>query len=138
MGGGTGSGLTSKLIERLSEQYPNKITQTFSFYPSPKVSDCIIEPYNTVFAQYRLIENIDLTNVIENEALLRICDKKLKQKGINYKMINLVAAQAIDDLTCGLRFPGQINFGLRKQAVNLIPYPRIHFLTNSYAPLASL
>lgn len=41
------------------------------------------------------------------------------------------------DLTCGLRFPGQINSSLRKQAVNMVVFPRLHFLINSLAPLAS-
>ncbi|GJV80039.1 tubulin beta-2 chain [Tanacetum coccineum] len=30
-------------------------------------------------------------------------------------------------VTCCLRFPGQLNSDLRKLAVNLIPFPRLHF-----------
>ena len=30
-------------------------------------------------------------------------------------------------ITCCLRFPGQLNSDLRKLAVNLIPFPRLHF-----------
>ena len=30
-------------------------------------------------------------------------------------------------VTCCLRFPGQLNADLRKLAVNLIPFPRLHF-----------
>lgn len=40
-------------------------------------------------------------------------------------------------ITTPLRFPGQLNSDLRKLATNLIPFPRLHFLTTSYAPLAS-
>merc|ERR1712080_115200 len=38
--------------------------------------------------------------------------------------------------TC-LRFPGQLNCDLRKIAVNLIPFPRLHFFLVGFAPLTS-
>jgi tubulin beta len=39
--------------------------------------------------------------------------------------------------TCSLRFPGQLNCDLRKLAVNLIPFPRLHFFLVGFAPLTS-
>jgi len=41
-------------------------------------------------------------------------------------------------VTCGLRFPGQLNSDLRKMAVNLIPFPRLHFFITGIAPLSAL
>jgi len=41
-------------------------------------------------------------------------------------------------ITCCLRFPGQLNSDLRKLAVNLIPFPRLHFFMTGFAPLTSL
>ena len=38
--------------------------------------------------------------------------------------------------TC-IRFPGQLNADLRKLAVNLIPFPRLHFFMTGFAPLTS-
>ena len=38
--------------------------------------------------------------------------------------------------TC-LRFPGQLNADLRKLAVNMIPFPRLHFFMVGFAPLTS-
>jgi tubulin beta len=38
--------------------------------------------------------------------------------------------------TC-LRFPGQLNAGLRKIAVNMVPFPRLHFFVPGFAPLTS-
>merc|ERR1711939_215852 len=35
------------------------------------------------------------------------------------------------------RFPGQLNQDLRKIAVNLIPFPRLHFFMIGFAPLTS-
>jgi hypothetical protein len=40
-------------------------------------------------------------------------------------------------ITCCLRFPGQLNSDLRKLAVNLIPFPRLHFFMVGFAPLTS-
>merc|ERR1712115_399088 len=40
-------------------------------------------------------------------------------------------------VTCGLRFPGQLNGDLRKLAVNLIPFPRLHFFMIGFAPLTA-
>lgn len=36
--------------------------------------------------------------------------------------------------TC-LRFPGQLNSDLRKLAVNMVPFPRLHFFMVGFAPL---
>ena len=44
---------------------------------------------------------------------------------------------ALSGVTCCLRFPGQLNSDLRKLAVNLIPFPRLHFFMIGFAPLTS-
>ena len=36
--------------------------------------------------------------------------------------------------TC-LRYPGQLNADLRKLAVNMVPFPRLHFFMPGFAPL---
>ena len=38
--------------------------------------------------------------------------------------------------TC-LRFHGQLNADLRKLAVNMVPFPRLHFFMPGFAPLTS-
>lgn len=38
LGGGTGSGLGTLLISKIREEYPDRIMNTFSVVPSPKVS----------------------------------------------------------------------------------------------------
>ncbi len=42
IGGGTGSGMTCLLLDSLSDLYPNKIKQSYTVFPSPKVSDNIL------------------------------------------------------------------------------------------------
>jgi tubulin beta len=36
-----------------------------------------------------------------------------------------------------LQFPGQLNSDLRKLAVNMVPFPRLHFFMIGYAPLTA-
>ncbi|EHB09716.1 Tubulin beta-7 chain [Heterocephalus glaber] len=40
------SGMGTLLISKIREEYPDRITNTFSVVPSPKVSDTVVEPYN--------------------------------------------------------------------------------------------
>lgn len=46
LGGGTGSGMGTLLISKIREEYPDRIMNTYSVVPSPKVSDTVVEPYN--------------------------------------------------------------------------------------------
>jgi len=42
LGGGTGSGMGTLLISKIREEYPDRIMNTFSVVPSPKVRVCSI------------------------------------------------------------------------------------------------
>uniref|UniRef100_A0AAY5KPX9 Tubulin beta chain n=1 Tax=Esox lucius TaxID=8010 RepID=A0AAY5KPX9_ESOLU len=73
LGGGTGSGMGTLLISKIREEYPDRIMNTFSVMPSPKVSDTVVEPYNATLSVHQLVENTDETFSIDNEALYDIC-----------------------------------------------------------------
>jgi tubulin beta len=44
----------------------------------------------------------------------------------------------VSGVSTSLRFPWQLNSDLRKLAVNLIPFPRLHFFIVGLAPLTSV
>uniref|UniRef100_A0A8C9XC88 Tubulin beta chain n=1 Tax=Sander lucioperca TaxID=283035 RepID=A0A8C9XC88_SANLU len=67
LGGGTGSGMGTLLISKIREEYPDRIMNTFSVVPSPKVSDTVVEPYNATLSVHQLVENTDETFCIDNE-----------------------------------------------------------------------
>ena len=73
MGGGTGSGMGTLLISKIREEYPDRIMLSFSVFPSPKVSDTVVEPYNATLSVHQLVENSDECMVLDNEALYDIC-----------------------------------------------------------------
>lgn len=78
MGGGTGSGMGTLLISKIREEYPDRMMLTFSVFPSPKVSDTVVEPYNATLSVHQLVENADECMVLDNEALYDICFRTLK------------------------------------------------------------
>jgi len=95
----------------------------------------VVEPYNCTLAVHQLVENADAVFCIDNEALYTICQKTLKVNNPDYGDLNKLVSKVMSGITCSLRFPGQLNADLRKLAVNLIPFPRLHFFMIGYAPL---
>lgn len=137
IGGGTGSGLAGLLISKIREEYPDRMLMTFTVIPSPKVSDTVVEPYNAVLSIPHLVENTDLTMCIDNESLYDICFRTLKLTSPTFGDLNHLVAAVMSGVTCSLRFPGQLNSDLRKLAVNLVPFPRLHFFMIGFSPLTS-
>ncbi|RXK40793.1 tubulin beta [Tremella mesenterica] len=137
LGGGTGSGLGALLLGKIREEYPDRMLATFSIFPSPKVSETVVEPYNAVLSTNMLVENADITCCIDNEALYNICEAELKIKMPRYKDLNSLVAKVMSGFTTDLISPGVLNSDLRKLAVNMVPFPRLHFFTTGYAPLVS-
>lgn len=137
LGGGTGSGMGTLLITKVREEYPDRIMETFSVFPSPKVSDTVVEPYNATLSVHQLVENADEVQVVDNEALYDICFRTLSLTTPTYSDLNHLVCAAMSGVTCCLRFPGQLNSDLRKLAVNIVPFPRLHFFMIGFAPLYS-
>ena len=163
LGGGTGSGMGTLLISKIREEYPDRIMNTFSVVPSPKVSDTVVEPYNATLSVHQLVENTDETYCIDNEALYDICFRTLKLTTPTYGDLNHLVSATMSGVTTCLRFPGQVKFSiykirtslrpsvfneffsyifqlnadLRKLAVNMVPFPRLHFFMPGFAPLTS-
>lgn len=137
LGGGTGSGLGTLLLSRIREEYNDRMLSTYSVLPSPKLSDTVTEPYNAILSFHQLVENSDATYCLDNEALYDICTNTLKINQPTLTELNQLIALVMSGVTTCLRYPGQLNGDLRKLAVNLVPFPRLHFFTVGFAPLFS-
>ena len=125
------------LISKIREEYQDRIIETFSIFPSPKVSDTVVEPYNGTLLIHLLVDSTDEVQVIDNEALYDICFRTLKLTTPNYGDLNHLVSAVMSGVTCSLRFPGQLNGDLRKLAVNLVPFIRLHFFMIGFTPLTS-
>lgn len=172
MGGGTGSGLGTSVLNLLADEYPDVYRFTTAVYPSAD-DDVITSPYNSVLAMHQLTEHADCVLPIENQALVDICNKvssalppsktgkkvypsssqsRVKAssavtsgdggvaKGPEkpFDNMNNIAANLILNLTSSARFEGSLNVDLNEITMNLVPFPKIHYLVSSQTPLYSL
>jgi len=135
VGGGSGSGFGALLLERLSIDYGKKSKLDFCIYPSPQVSTAVVEPYNSVLSTHALLEHTDVAFMLDNEAIYDICKTQLDIERPSYTNLNRLVAQVISSLTASLRFDGSLNVDINEFQTNLVPYPRIHFMLCSYAPV---
>ena len=132
-----GCDMGTLLISKIREEYQDRIIETFAVFPSPKVSDTVVEPYNATLSIHLLVDSTDEVQVIDNEALYDICFRTLKLTTPTYGDLNHLVSAVMSGVTCSLRFPGQLNADLRKLAVNLVPFIRLHFFMIGFAPLTS-
>jgi tubulin alpha len=75
--------------------------------------------------------------MLDNEAIYDICRRSLDIERPTYTNLNRLVAQVISSLTASLRFDGALNVDVTEFQTNLVPYPRIHFMLSSYAPVIS-
>merc|ERR1712014_50409 len=137
VGGGTGSGLACLMLERLSVDYGKKSKLSFTVWACPQVATAVVEPYNTVLCVHSLLEHTDVTIMMDNEARYDICRRNLDIERPTYTNLNRLLGQIISSLTASLRFDGALNVDITEFQTNLVPYPRIHFMLTSYAPIIS-
>lgn len=50
LGGGTGSGMGTLILSKIKEEFPDRMLLSFPIFPSPKVSDTVVEPYNAALS----------------------------------------------------------------------------------------
>merc|ERR1712228_609588 len=124
VGGGTGSGLGGLVLERLSVDYRKKSKIGF-------------EAYNGLLATHLLLDYTEVSLVLDNEALYEILQRDLKVKRPTYANINRIMAKAVSSMTASLRFDGELNVDMNEFQTNLVPFPRLHFMTSSIAPVLS-
>lgn len=156
LGGGTGSGLGSYILEALADEYPDVFRFTTSIFPSAD-DDVVTSPYNAMLALSRLVEHADCVLPAENQALLDICERMQSEAGRGkgragstitgvdvadekrakpFDAMNGIAANLLLNLTSSVRFEGSLNVDLNDITMNLVPFPRMHFLISSMSPLA--
>ena len=152
IGGGTGSGLGSYIVNILGENYPDIFKFTLSVFPS-KDDDVITSPYNSVLSLNHLINNADCVLPVDNESLIEIVNnvksqnkktsknifgKKENEENKNkkpYDEMNSIIAHLLSNLTCSMRFEGTLDVDINDITMNLVPFPRQHFIMSSLSPL---
>merc|ERR1719305_1242800 len=135
VGGGTGSGLGALILERIAVDYRKKSKIGFEIYPAPKISTCIVEPYNAMLSTHWLLDHTEVSVLLDNEAIYGICQKQLDVDRPSYEQLNIIISKVISSMTASLRFDGELNVDMNEFQTNLVPFPRLHFMTTSLAPV---
>merc|ERR1712038_1319427 len=107
-------------------------------FPSPKVSDTVVEPYNAVLSCHQLLDLADSTFILDNEALFNISHNVLKEREPKLDNLNNIINQALMGVTAPFRFPASSDSTLRKQNANLCAFPRLHFFSLSHSPYIAM
>ncbi|CAD8085190.1 unnamed protein product [Paramecium primaurelia] len=137
VGGGTGSGLGTLLLEKLSVDYCKKSRMSINMYPSPETSVSMVEPYNSIFATQSLLQHADVCIIMDNQAIYDICKNSLQIETPKYSNLNRIIAQVISSITASMRFDGALFPDMNEIQTSLVPYPFFKFLICSYAPIIS-
>lgn len=135
VGGGTGSGTGMLILERLAMEYGKKSKIGFEIFPSPNISNCIVEPYNSMLSTHWLLDHTDISILVDNESIYEICKKKLDIKHPTYSNLNRIISKVVSSMTASLRFEGELNVDMNEFQTNLVPFPRLHFMTASMSPI---
>ncbi|KAL4487243.1 hypothetical protein ABPG72_017962 [Tetrahymena utriculariae] len=135
LGGGTGSGFGSLMLQMLNDFYPKNIISNFSIFPYPGVNDIIVEPYNTVLSIPGLQSQSNFSFSFHNGALYKILMKIIGNNTPSLTDLNRIIQQSISGVTALWRFPSQISNDMRKFAMNLIPFPNLNYINIGLAPM---
>jgi len=135
VGGGTGSGLGSFLLEQIRERMPKKSVLSVSIFPNNQdVSDSVVQPYNTVLTLRRLRECADGVIAMDNAALSRLVGDALKVSAPTFNHTNRLASSVVAASTSTLRFPGSRFSNIETVLSMASPIRGCHFLVPSYSP----
>ena len=135
--GGTGSGFGSYLLEKLNENFPKKLIQTYSVFPnmSGDSGGVVVTPYNSILTLKRLILNSDSVIVLDNGALYNIATERIKLESPSMSQVNSLISTIMCSSTTTLRYPGYMNNDMISLIAPLVPTPRCHFLMTGYTPI---
>merc|ERR1712026_193454 len=67
-----------------------------------------------------------------------ICQKQLNIDRPTYGNLNVIIAKVISSMSAALRFDGEANVDLGEFQTNLVPFPRLHFMTTALAPVTNM
>uniref|UniRef100_A0A1B6D8E1 Tubulin/FtsZ GTPase domain-containing protein n=1 Tax=Clastoptera arizonana TaxID=38151 RepID=A0A1B6D8E1_9HEMI len=138
LGGGTGSGLGTAIVNLVQDEFPLVDRLITCVHPGI-YNDVVTSPYNIGLSLQKLSEHATCVFPIDNKALGDICLRLKPTKDMvnwkPYKDMNSIIVKMLLNLTSGSRFPGPLNLDMNELATNLVPRPRLHYLSCSLSPL---
>ena len=126
--GGTGSGTTDLVLQKLTNLFPKNFTICYEVVPPPStIGQDSVSVYNNMLSLYGK-ETCTMEILVDNEALYRVCESHLGIESPSFPDINKLVADHASSLTSGSRFGGAKGSSFVDLCGNLMAYPRIrHF-----------
>lgn len=75
LGGGTGSGLGTYILDIMRDEFPDLYRFSTAVFPSSELDDVHVSPYNSILALNELAEHADCVLPVDNQALTQIVDR---------------------------------------------------------------
>ncbi|EFC46543.1 alpha-tubulin [Naegleria gruberi] len=139
LGGGTGSGSGTLLLDRMSIDFAKVPIHLNTVAPSPKLYDTVVEPYNFCWAMEPMCEKGCTATFYDNEALYNVCGNHLGINDPKLADINQIIAHHISTSFSSCRIGSNcampVSFGDVNQT--LVPIPNFELLTPSFVPFGS-
>eukprot|EP01083_Nonionella_stella_P085627 237488_1 len=137
MAGGTGSGVTAKILEHCVNNYGSRCKLGFEIFPfNDDRSGCPYEEYNTLLSLHSLMNyNVQMNFIFDNRQVYHLCQHYLGLHPPSFNDINLLMAKIESSLTCSLRFENVSNVHITSLHSRFLH--RLHFMFSSMAPIVT-
>ncbi|KAL5107447.1 Tubulin alpha-2 chain [Taenia crassiceps] len=138
IGGGTGSGLTVRIMEHLTNEYRKAISIQFPIFPSEYLSTTVVDPYNAVLHCGFNVPNSNMTVMMDNSAIMGLLSRHLQIEKPTVVFLNRLIAQIQSNFFCGFHYNGDpICSTMEEVTTNLIPFPELHYIYVRHAPIVA-
>lgn len=139
LGGGTGSGFSSLLFDRLSSEYPKASKFNFAIFPSEIHKSSNYEVYNTALSVHSIINHMKCCFSFDNKSLYDVSKRLLDVYNPSFKTMNEIVCQVASSITNPLRQNEANNehatINIFRSYSDLFPFYTPNFSVCSYAPL---
>ena len=134
-GGGTGSGVGCEILHDLHEAFDKKVIFQPIVFPSRRFASSMVEPYNSIFSTFYTRDVVDVTMMMDNEAVYKMVELKQQVKNPDFHHVNRLIAQTISACTTSLRFEAQLSAKMVEIVTNLVPSKQFRYPVLSLSPV---
>ncbi|OHT10053.1 beta-tubulin 2 [Tritrichomonas foetus] len=134
LGGGTGSGIGSRTIEFLKDEYPDTMISSNVVFPD---LDSVGGIYNCVLGLENLINFSNEVFSFDNDSLTECCQKNQHLSTPSYGDLNHVIGAVLTVTSFSLLSNEQSLSTMRKRINSLVPFSKMHFYSSKISPCIS-
>ncbi|XP_004707058.1 tubulin delta chain [Echinops telfairi] len=131
MAGGTGSGLGTFITQKLQDQFPKSLKMNQVVWPYG-TGEVVVQNYNSILTLSHLYRSSDALLVHDNDAIHKICEKRMNIRQISFSDINQVLAHQLGSMFQPT-YSAEGSFHYRRSPLGdlmeiLVPHPEFKML----------